>query len=128
MKKLCSLLSIILIASITAVHANAFKSNSSAVSSAPIAASISADIHKILQNDCMGCHSKGGAWMAECYLNFSKWDNYKPEKQAKKASKMVKMLKKEAMPPKKFRQSHPASISTEAEISMISKWADSLKK
>ena len=60
--------------------------------------------------------------------DFSKWESYNSEKKAKKAARMVVMLNKGAMPPKKFRQSHSASVPTKEEISMISKWADSLKK
>lgn len=117
MKTLFISLAIILVASVSAF-----------ASGTPIAESIPADIHKIFQNDCMGCHSKGGKMMAECHLNFSKWDKYSSEKKAKKGADIVKMLQKGKMPPKKARESKPASIPTQADIAAISKWAGSLKK
>jgi len=128
MKKLLFPFAAIVFVSFTAIADNPIKSDSPNPSGTPIAESIPADIHKILKNSCMGCHSKGGKMMAECHLNFSKWESCNSEKKAKKAARMVVMLNKGAMPPKKFRQSHSASIPTKEEISMISKWADSLKK
>ena len=128
MKNLTLSLAMILFGSFIAVAANPVKSGIPGASGSSIAESIPADVHKVLKNDCMGCHSKGGKNMAECHLNFSKWEKYSSEKKAKKASRMVVMLNKGAMPPKKFRQSHTALIPTQEEIAMISKWADSLKK
>jgi hypothetical protein len=128
MKTLFISLAIILIASISSFSANPVKSNVMGASGTPIAESIPADVHKILRNDCMGCHSKGGKMMAECHLNFSKWEKYSAEKKAKKAAHMVVMVKKGKMPPKKARSSNPAKVPTEADIALISKWADSLKK
>ena len=128
MKTLFISLAIILVASISAFTANPVKSNVTGASGTPIAESIPADIHKIFKNDCMGCHSKGGKMMAECHLNFSKWDKYSSEKKAKKAARIVVMLQKGKMPPKKARESRPATIPTHADIAAISKWADSLIK
>lgn len=128
MKAFYTSLAVILFVSFTAIAANPVKSGNQNTMGTPIAESIPPDVHKILKNDCMGCHSKGGKMMAECHLNFSKWENYKAEKKAKKSARMVVMLKKGAMPPKKYRQSHTASIPTQADISLISKWADSFKK
>jgi hypothetical protein len=128
MKNFFISLAIILVASISAFSANPVKSKSQSASGTPIAESIPADIHKIFKKDCMGCHSKGGKMMAECHLNFSKWDKYSSEKKAKKAARIVVMLQKGKMPPKKARESKPAAIPTQADIAAISKWADSLKK
>lgn len=94
----------------------------------PVSATIPPDIYKIIGNSCVDCHSKGGKKMAMSHVNFSEWDNYSAEKKADKAADMVKMLKKEKMPPKLFRESHPENVPSSADIESITKWAESLPK
>lgn len=91
-------------------------------------AGIPPEIHAILQNSCFDCHTKGGKKMAMNHVNFSVWDNYSEDKKEKKAADMVKMLKKGAMPPKIYRQSHPDKIPTPEQVSKIIEWADSMKE
>jgi len=94
----------------------------------PISITIQADIYKIFQNSCIDCHAKGGKNMAMSHVNFSEWDNYPADKKAKKAADIAGILQKGKMPPKLYRESHPESIPTPAQIDSIVKWADSLPK
>ncbi|MDP4282077.1 MAG: heme-binding domain-containing protein [Bacteroidota bacterium] len=80
------------------------------------------DVKKVLQNDCMGCHSTTGNPFAKGQLNLSVWDQMKPEKQAKKAEAICHMLRKNSMPPKPFRDSHPDKVPTDKEVDMICNW------
>jgi cytochrome c5 len=84
------------------------------------------DLNMVFKNSCMGCHATGGSHMAMSMLDFSKWANYKPGKQAKKAAAICKMITKGAMPPKSFRESHPDAIPTETQRNMICKWSETL--
>jgi len=88
--------------------------------------SIPDDLNVVFKNSCMGCHATGGRSMAMAKLNFSEWDNYAPDKQAKKAAAICKMISKGKMPPKSFRASHPEAIPTTAQKDMICKWSKSL--
>jgi hypothetical protein len=94
----------------------------------PISVTIPQNIYKIIQNSCVDCHAKGGKMMAMSHVNFSDWDNYPPEKKAVKAANIVKILQKNKMPPKLYRESHPETILTSAQVESIVKWADSLPK
>lgn len=90
--------------------------------------SIPADVHQIFENSCFDCHSKGGKKMAMSHVNFSVWDSYSDDKKEKKSADIVKMLKKGAMPPKLYRQSHPDKIPSAEQIALISQWAETLKE
>jgi hypothetical protein len=83
---------------------------------------------KFVQKACMDCHSNDGSAMARGKVNFSTWDTYDAEKQGKKSGVILKELKKSSMPPKKWRTNNPNDIPTQAEIEMIGRWVDSLKK
>ena len=74
----------------------------------------------------MDCHATGGRHTAMSKLNFSKWDKYKSRKQAKKSAAICRMITKEAMPPKSFRESHPNAIPTETQKDLICKWSKTL--
>lgn len=91
-------------------------------------ASIPADVHQIFQNSCFDCHSKGGKKMAMSHVNFSVWDSYSDDKKEKKSADIVKMLKKGAMPPKLYRQSHPDKVPSADQVALISEWAETLKE
>jgi cytochrome c5 len=96
-------------------------------SQTPVASSsIPEELNTIFENSCMGCHATGGKSMAMAKVNFSDWDKYSPEKQAKKAAAICKMLTKGAMPPKSFRESHPDAVPTAAQKDMICKWSETL--
>jgi cytochrome c553 len=85
-------------------------------------------IQKFVQKACMDCHSDDGSGMARSKVNFSKWDSYDAEKQAKKANAMSKELAKSGMPPKKWRANNPDGVPTPADVDMVARWAKSLKK
>lgn len=84
------------------------------------------DILKIVQNSCMKCHGTGGNGMAMSMVNFSEWDTYNAEKQAKKASLMCKEVKADKMPPASFRKANPDKVPTAAQVETICKWATTL--
>jgi hypothetical protein len=88
---------------------------------------IPADVLKIAEKSCVKCHSEPGSGMALMHLNLSNWDKYSPEKQAAKAEAMCKMVTKEKMPPRKFKESHPDGIPSKEEIKIICDWAQSIK-
>ncbi len=127
MKKMYLFLTVIILllvfASSTLSHVNPTnkKSNTSVTTS-----SIPEELNTIFKNSCMGCHATGGKGMAMAKVNFSDWDNYSLEKQTKKAAAICKVLSKDAMPPKSFRQSNPEAIPTAAQKDMICKWSETL--
>jgi hypothetical protein len=84
-------------------------------------------VMKIANKSCVKCHTEGGNGMALMHLNLSNWDKYSPEKQASKAKDMCKMVTKDKMPPKNFRESHPDGVPSEAEIKTICDWAASIQ-
>jgi hypothetical protein len=83
------------------------------------------NINKIVSFSCMPCHSSNGGMLSRSKLNFSEWTDYSADKQKKKAAKMYKELKKNAMPPKSAREANPDIIPTKEQIQIIKSWADS---
>ena len=130
MRKLHSLLLAAFIVSLVAaiVFIPSRANSSGPVKKSVPAASMPDSIHKIIEKCCMDCHAEGGNGMAESHVNFSKWDSYKPEKQADKANSICKVMTKESMPPKGYKKSHPDAIPTQKEVNAICKWAGSLNK
>jgi cytochrome c5 len=90
------------------------------------ASSIPDDVKTIFENSCMACHATGGRNLAMLKVNFSEWDEYTPAKQAKKAAAICKVLTKDAMPPKSYRESHPEVIPTAEQKDLICKWSKSM--
>lgn len=84
------------------------------------------ELNVVFKNSCIGCHATGGKKMAMSMLNFSQWDNYKPEKQAKKAAAICKIITKGAMPPKSFRKANPDAVPTVSQKELICKWSKTL--
>ena len=82
-------------------------------------------VSSILEKSCYPCHSEPGKSMAMSKVNFDKWENYKPEKQADKAEDICKEMKKGGMPPKSFRSNNPEKVPTETDIRIICNWAAS---
>jgi hypothetical protein len=82
-------------------------------------------INKIVSVSCMPCHSSDGGFLSRSKLNFNEWSDYSADKQKKKAAKMYKELKKDAMPPKEARENNPDIIPTKEQIEIIKAWADS---
>jgi hypothetical protein len=85
------------------------------------------DVMKIIDKSCVNCHAEPGKTLALTHINFSKWDQYSPDKQASKANAMCKELTKGKMPPKKFREANADAIPTNDEIKIICDWAQSLQ-
>lgn len=83
-------------------------------------------VAKILSNSCIKCHNTGGNVMAMSKWDFSKWNTYPAEKQAKKASAICEAITKGKMPPNSVRKATPEKIPTAAQIALICKWANSL--
>ena len=128
MNKIFSFLATAVITTGITTNATGLKANVLSPDDKPISMTIQADAYKIIQSSCIDCHAKGGKKIAMSHVNFSEWDSYTAEKKAVKASDMVKMLQKGKMPPKLYRESHPETVPTPAQIETISKWADSLPK
>jgi len=84
---------------------------------------IPADVMAVVRKTCVTCHMEPGNKMALSHLNFSKWDEYKPEKKASKAKTICKQVSKEKMHPKKFLKEHPEAIPTKEEVKAICDWA-----
>jgi hypothetical protein len=85
-------------------------------------------VFAVIQNSCTDCHATDGNGMAKSKINFDKWDEYTPEKQASKAAAMCKQLTKGSMPPGSFRKNNPDRVPTEIQVKMICDWAQSLGK
>ena len=85
------------------------------------------DLKVIFKNSCMACHSDNGGGMAKAKLNFSKWDTYSQEKQAKKASSIGTVVLKGTMPPKSFIKSHPEVVLSDEQKAAVIKWSESFK-
>jgi hypothetical protein len=103
---------------------NAFSQNNNAKESFSIPDSVA----QILSKSCIGCHDLGGSKMASSKWSFSAWDKYNKQRQAKKSDAMCNALTKEDMPPPSARKSNPERIPSSAQIEIICKWANSLKK
>jgi hypothetical protein len=86
------------------------------------------DVNTIVKNSCIDCHGEGGSKMAMSHVNFTKWNEYKPEKQASKAEAICNQVTKEKMPPKKFKAEHPDRVPTAAQIKILCDWSNSLNK
>lgn len=94
----------------------------------PPAAGIPDSVMAVFQKACTGCHADGGNSIARGKLNFSKWESYDTEKQAKKAGNICQEMKSGSMPPKKWKAKNPGEVPTAAEVEMVCRWADGLKK
>ena len=88
---------------------------------------ISPAVMKIADRSCVKCHTEGGNGMALMHLNLSNWDKFSMEKQADQAKDMCKMVSKEKMPPKSFREKNPGAAPTKDEAKIICDWASSIQ-
>ena len=95
-------------------------------SSAPTA--IPDSVFAVFEKACITCHSNDGSGMAKGKLNFDKWDQYSPEKQAAKAADICKELSKSSMPPSGFRKNNPDLVPTDKEVTLICDWSKTLVK
>jgi hypothetical protein len=88
---------------------------------------ISPSVMKIAERSCLKCHTEPGNGMALAHLNLSNWDKFSMEKQADKAKDMCKMVSKDKMPPKSFREKNPDGVPTQKEVKTICDWAQSIQ-
>ncbi|MFA5849214.1 MAG: heme-binding domain-containing protein [Bacteroidales bacterium] len=93
----------------------------------PVENPIPDNLKVVFKNSCMACHSDNGGGMAKANLNFSKWDTYSQEKQAKKASSIGTVVLKGTMPPKSFIKSHPEVVLSDEQKAAVIKWSESFK-
>jgi hypothetical protein len=89
--------------------------------------SIPGEVTVALRRSCIKCHDTDGNEMAMAVLNFSKWDTYTAEMQAKQAKLMCNVLTNESMPPIAVRRADPELIPTAAEIDIVCQWSNSYK-
>ena len=80
----------------------------------------------VFQNSCKPCHWEGGKFKSTFHVNFSKWDNYSPGKQAEKAKKICSVLLNEDMPPASVRKIRPEIVPTKDQVDAICKWSETL--
>jgi hypothetical protein len=118
-----AVLGIIFLTSMIMNYSSAQSSQKDGVVSKPI----SPGVMKIAERSCLKCHADGGNEMAMMHLNLSNWGKFSPEKQADKAKDMCKMVTKDKMPPKGFREKNPGAAPTKEEVKIICDWAQSIQ-
>jgi hypothetical protein len=130
MKKMLAFttLTVVLIFAATLILAPSNAVSSSKSSNPSVGNPIPDSIGTIIEKSCYPCHSAPGNGMAMSHLNFDKWDNYSPEKQANKANAMCKKVTAGKMPTGSFRKNNPDKVPTEKEVTMLCNWANSLQK
>ena len=104
-------------------HSSALSSQKDGIVSKPIPPGVM----KIAERSCLKCHAEGGNEMAMMHLNLSNWDKFSPEKQAGKAKDMCKMISKDKMPPKSFREKNPGAAPNQEEVKIICEWSKSIQ-
>ena len=109
------------------LNGSLIKSSTPSHEESTISKPISLAVMKIAERSCVKCHTEGGNGMALMHLNLSNWDKFSPEKQADKAKDMCKMVSKEKMPPKSFREKNPDAAPTKDEEKIICDWATSIQ-
>jgi len=127
MKKAISItfavLGIVFLTSMIMNHSSAQSSQKDGIVSKPILPAVM----KIAERSCVKCHTEGGNGMALMHLNLSNWDKFSLEKQADKAKDMCKMVSKNKMPPKSFREKNPGAAPSKDEVKIICDWATSIQ-
>jgi hypothetical protein len=126
MKKLnLIIISIVVVSFISVLLIYPVKVNSQKEKVLAVAGSVPDSLNKIFTNSCMPCHYNGGSKGANFALNFSNWNKYSPEKQAKKSAAIFKKVSDGSMPPKSFKEGKPL---TKAQVISVGKWTNSLIK
>jgi hypothetical protein len=118
-----AILGVIFMTSMIINHSAAQSSTKGGIVSKPISPSVM----KIAERSCVKCHTEPGNGMALAHLNLSNWDKFSMEKQADKAKDMCKMVSKDKMPPKSFREKNPGGAPTQQEVKTICDWAQSIQ-
>jgi hypothetical protein len=101
---------------------------SSSKASSPAGPVIPDSVKVVLEKSCFPCHASPGKGMAMSKLNFDKWADYSPEKQANKAADMCEEMTKSKMPPSSFRKNNPDKVPTAQDISIICNWTKTFVK
>jgi hypothetical protein len=91
-----------------------------------LSTSIPDDVKKIFENSCTGCHFDGGSAMAMGKVNFSIWDTYPADKQAKKSSAVCDEVTNKSMPPSSVVKANPDKALNQEQIKKVCDWAGSL--
>ncbi len=112
---------------ISVVLFSSFTSGRAGKSASTTGTELPEKVAKVIQKACMDCHSDGGNALARGKVNFSKWAELDPAKQAKKAQAICKELTKGAMPPKKWRTNHAENVPTDDDVAVVCNWAKDLK-
>jgi Haem-binding domain len=118
-----TILGVVFLTSMVFNHSAAQTSTKAGIVSKPI----SPKVMKIADRSCVKCHTEPGNGMALAHLNLSNWDKFSMEKQADKAKDMCKMVSKDKMPPKSFREKNPGGAPTQQEVKTICDWAQSIQ-
>ncbi len=84
---------------------------------------IPADVEKILDRSCYGCHTTGAkAEDAVKAVDFKKWEELKPTKKVGALNEIKEVIEKDAMPPEKIIKKYPEMALSEDDKEMILKW------
>ena len=118
-----AILGIVFLTSMIMNHSSAQSSQKTGIVSKPI----SPAVMKIAERSCVKCHTAGGNGMALMHLDLSNWDKFSMEKQADKAADMCKMVSKDKMPPKSFREKNPGAAPNQEEVKIICEWSKSIQ-
>lgn len=98
-------------------------------------------VHAIIKRSCYDCHSNQTRWPwyshvapvswlvigdvndGRAHMNFSEWDSYDTQKQAKLRKEIPEEIEKGDMPPFRYLIIHTKAKLTQADIQIIKKWA-----
>ena len=87
----------------------------------------SSDVKTIIDNSCIGCHnSESKNTKGKKKLNFDSFNNgdYSKGKAVGKLNGIIKTMKKESMPPKKFLNKYPEKKIAKADAQKLKDWAN----
>jgi hypothetical protein len=83
------------------------------------------EVMVLLENACFDCHTADASNLkAKSRLNFSKWDDYKLSKKIGKLGDISEEVKQKSMPPAKYVKDYPDRELTDADIGVITNWAN----
>jgi hypothetical protein len=105
---------------------------------------VPADVHRILTRACYDCHSNStkypwyaavqpaGWWLnrhvtqGRAELNFSEFAAYSRKRAVRKLNQMADEVRERHMPLKSYRLLHGEAKLTDADIALVSNWAEDL--
>jgi hypothetical protein len=83
------------------------------------------EVMVMLEKACFDCHTADASNLkAKSRLNFSKWDDYKLSKKIGKLGDISEEVKQKSMPPAKYVKDYPDRELTDADIGVITNWAN----